>query len=195
MSDIEDRAALPVLDGAGGEFIPISYLNALEYCPRRFYLEYVLGEMAVNAHVLEGRTRHEAVDDTGIHRESEVVVHRRTSLFSNELRITGLADLIEERAGTDGRPRYLPVEYKKGPRGQRQADQVQLCAEATCIEERTGTGVPEGAIFYFGSRRRVRVEFTPALRERTRCGIERAHRAGRRVTARTRRPAAKMPRM
>jgi CRISPR-associated exonuclease Cas4 len=57
-----------------------------------------------------------------------------------------------------------PVEYKHGSKREREHDDVQLCAQAICLEEMTGMSVPKGAIFYHSSRRRREVELTDALR-------------------------------
>ena len=151
------------------DFLPISHLNALEYCPRRFYYEFVLGEMVVNEHVLEGRLRHERVDAPERERAGEQVTITRLLLHSERLRLLGFADVVEEANGE-----LCPVEYKKGRAGRWMPDEVQLCAQALCLEEQTGRPVEHGFIFYFGSRRRKRVDFTPALRERTLATIERA---------------------
>jgi CRISPR-associated exonuclease Cas4 len=157
------------------ETIPISYLNALEYCPRRFYYEFVLGEMVVNAHVLEGRQRHAVVDEAGMAREGEYIVVRRLHVWSERLRISGILDIVEVTDGADGPTRIVPIEYKKARLARWLNDHVQLCAQALCLEERTGQHVDEGYISYFGSRRRDLVTFTPELRARTESTITRAY--------------------
>ncbi|MEP0803846.1 MAG: CRISPR-associated protein Cas4 [Chloroflexota bacterium] len=159
------------------EYLPISMLNQLEYCERRFYLMHVMGEMEVNAHVLEGTFRHEQAHTAGTSREGGTLVHRRVYVWSDALRIAGFADVVEQDStlppGKDGE--LVPVEYKKGRMGRWLNDHIQLCAQALCIAERTGGVVNKGYIFYFGSRRREEVEFTPELRQRTAQSIERAH--------------------
>ncbi|MCZ7574550.1 MAG: CRISPR-associated protein Cas4 [Ardenticatenaceae bacterium] len=150
------------------DLIPIAMLNALVFCERRFYYEFVLGEMLVNHHVLEGALRHERVHEPGQAHEGATVSHRRLYVYSDRYRIAGFVDLVEE---TDGE--VVVVEYKKGRRGDFASDQVQLCAQALCLEERLGITIPTGAIFYFGSRQRRPVEFTPALRAQTVAAIER----------------------
>lgn len=152
------------------DYIPISYLNALEYCPRRFYYEFALGEMIVNEHVLEGSLRHETVDAGGIRNEDGTLRQRRVYVYSERLRLVGFADLVEWTEGE-----WRPVEYKKGRMGKWLNDHVQLCAQALCLEERIGEPIDRGFVFYFGSRRREEVEFTPALRQRTESAIERAY--------------------
>ncbi|MDW8278969.1 MAG: CRISPR-associated protein Cas4 [Anaerolineales bacterium] len=159
------------------DYLPISMLNQLEYCERRFYLMHVLGEMEVNAHVLEGALRHEQAHNAGASREGETLVHRRVYVWSDALRIAGFTDVVEEALipSAAGQQVLIPVEYKKGRMGRWLNDHIQLCAQALCLTERTGGVVPKGYIFYFGSRRREEVIFTPELRQRTVQSVARAH--------------------
>ncbi|HOR00374.1 MAG TPA: CRISPR-associated protein Cas4 [Anaerolineae bacterium] len=151
------------------DYLPISMLNQLEYCERRFWLMYVCAEMEVNAPVLEGTLQHERVHSGGREQEGEAVTRRRVYLWSDRLRLAGFADLVEEVAGA-----LRPVEHKHGRIGRWLNDQVQLCAQALCLEERTGRAVERGEIFYWGSRRRLEVTFTPELRARTEAAAARA---------------------
>jgi CRISPR-associated exonuclease Cas4 len=157
------------------EYLPLSMLNQLEYCERRFYLMHVRGEMEINAHVLEGTLRHENAHRPAANREAETLIYRRLYVWSDELMIAGFADLVEERLDPQGNHTMIPVEYKKGRMGKWLNDHIQLCAQALCLAERTGSVIPKGYIFYFGSRHRQEVEFTPQLRERTAQSIRRAH--------------------
>lgn len=151
------------------DYIPIAYLNALEYCPRRFYYEFALSEMIVNEHVLEGSLRHEVVDAGGARNEDGVLRQRRLYVYSERLRLVGFADLVEWTGGE-----WRPVEYKKGRMGKWLNDHIQLCAQALCLEERLGEPIERGFVFYFGSRRREEVDFTPVLRARTEETVRRA---------------------
>ncbi len=144
------------------EYLPISMLNQYAYCPRRFWLMYVQGEMEVNAPVLEGTLQHERVHTGGEEQEGETLRYRRLYLWSERLKVSGFADLVEERAGC-----LIPVEYKHGRMGHWINDEIQLCAQALCLEERTGQTIGQGYIFYWQSRRRVAVPFTPELRAKT----------------------------
>ena len=156
------------------ESIPFSYLNALEYCPRRFYYEFVEGDMLVNEFVLEGTLLHQRADEPGQHREEGMVQINRLYLYSETLRLAGFADIVEEQQ--DGM--LVPVEYKHGKEGKWLNDHVQLCAQALCLEERLPDKppIPYGYVFYFGSRKRVQVHFTEQLRTRTRAVIAQAFR-------------------
>lgn len=151
------------------DYLPLSMLNQLEYCERRFWLMYVHGEMIENAPVLEGILQHERAHTGGVERDGEMTIHRRLYLWSDRLRLVGFADLVEEREGE-----LSPVEYKHGRMGRWLNDHIQLCAQAMCLEERTGRPVERGQIFYWRSRRRVTVEFTPELRARTEAAVARA---------------------
>jgi CRISPR-associated exonuclease Cas4 len=146
-------------------------LNQFAYCQRRFYYVHVLGEMDENALVLEGSLLHERAHEAGVSMVAGERRYRRLYLWSEELRLSGFCDLVEERGGT-----LIPVEFKHGRMGRWLNDHLQLCAQALCLEERTGTAVPFGEIFYFGSRRRQRVPMTEELREHTKAAIAAARR-------------------
>lgn len=159
------------------DYLPLRMVNQVRYCERRFWYMHVLGEMVENAPVLEGILQHERTHAAGQSKEADAWVHRRAWLWSDRLRIAGMGDVIEQREGI-----YYPVEYKHGRLGQWDNDQVQLCAQAMCIEERINSPVPEGAIFYEGSRHRQIVPFDAGLRALTEDVIQRAFallRAGR----------------
>lgn len=141
------------------DYIPISYINALAYCPRRFYYEYVQAEMLLNEHVAEGRLLHEHADEGGTLWRDEVVQERRVYVWSDRLRLSGLVDVVEWRGGA-----LAPVEYKRGRLGRWRNDHAQLCAQALCLEERLDRRIEHGFIFSFAERRREQVEFTPELR-------------------------------
>jgi len=165
--------------------IPISALNALEYCPRRFYYQFVQGVTLVNEYVLEGALAHQRVHQAKTRTMGEGEMQTtHMYLFSERLRISGFADVTEGQGGL-----LIPVEYKHGAQGKHGGwlnDAVQLCAQALCLEERLGDmsgqgrpqgtaqRIPHGYIFYMASRRRVQVQFTAELRERTLAAIARA---------------------
>jgi CRISPR-associated exonuclease Cas4 len=145
--------------------IGLSYLNAFAYCPRRFYYEFVEGDMVVNDLVLEGTLQHHNADEPKIISDNEGNLEiRRLYLHSEKYHLSGFADVVEVQADL-----LIPVEYKHGKQGKWSNDEVQLCAQALCLEERLqeGQSVPYGFIFYFASRRRMKVEFTPDLKAKT----------------------------
>jgi CRISPR-associated exonuclease Cas4 len=144
------------------EALSLSYLNALEYCPRRFYYECVLSEFIENHHTLEGTLRHERSDSGQTTSDHGLVTMRRVWVWSHRLHLSGFADVVEEQDG-----QFIPIEYKKGKMGEWLNDHVQLCAQALCLEEMMQSVIPRGSIFYFGSARREEVLFSEALRQHT----------------------------
>jgi CRISPR-associated exonuclease Cas4 len=161
------------------DYIPISYINALAYCPRRFYYEYVEAEMLDNEYVVEGRDLHAPSDEGDTVWREDVVQRRRVYIWSERLRLAGFADLVEWRAGE-----VVPVEYKRGRLGRWRNDHAQLCAQALCLEERLGRRIERGYLFSFAERRREEVEFSAELRAWT----ERLAVEGRRLAAEARIP-------
>lgn len=168
------------MNEAEPETIGLSYLNAFEYCPRRFYYEFVQGEMLINEFVLEGTLLHERADQPGQHtNETGELEINHLYLVSQELRLTGFADVVEQQPEqADSKPQLIPIEYKHGKQGKWLNDHVQLCAQALCLEElQPDKGlITHGYLFYFGSRKRLRVDFTSELRAYTLATIDEAFR-------------------
>ena len=140
--------------------IPISALQHWSYCPRQCALIHVEQVFADNVFTARGNAVHALVDEPGAECKGTVRIERAMPLWCDRLGLIGKADLGEFDAGGNA----YPVEYKHGPRRQKQHDDLQLAAQALCLEEMTGKPVPSGAIFHFSSRRRREVIVTPALR-------------------------------
>lgn len=148
------------------DFLPLAYLNAWEYCHRRFYLEYELGEMEDNEHILMGRHLHRNINEERVSEEDGVLIHRQQWVWSERLLVSGIVDAVEERDGL-----LIPLEYKKGKMGNYLNDHFQLCAAALCLEERLGREIGWGEIFYAGNKRREKVDFSARLRQMTEAAI------------------------
>lgn len=157
------------MDEFEGDALSISFLNALEYCPRRFYYECALSEFVENAHIVEGTLLHERSDSGLTTSEHGVTTLRRVWVWSDRLKLTGFADVVEEQEG-----QLIPIEYKKGKMGEWLNDHVQLCAQALCLEEMMHSQIPLGYIFYAKSARREEVVFDEALRQHTEETIQEA---------------------
>jgi CRISPR-associated protein Cas1 len=155
------------------DFLPLSYLNTFVFCPRRFYYEFVEGEMRVNEHIVEGKIRHERMESRrGEQYEEGRCVRRRVYVASEGLKLAGYLDVVEEEGG-----RIVPIEYKKGKVGRMGPwvnDQVQLCAGAMVLEENWGTPITFGYLYYAGSQHRYRVDFTDELRHQVKEAIRQA---------------------
>lgn len=133
------------------------------YCPRQCALIHSERQWAENRYTAEGRVLHARVDSGQPESRPSVRVERSVPVRSLRLGITGLVDVVEVRPG----PCLYPVEYKRGRPKLHRADEVQLCAQALCLEEMLETAVPEGALFYGKNRRRKVIAFNEELREVT----------------------------
>ena len=161
--------------------VPISALQHWSYCPRQCALIHVEQVFAQNVHTARGNAVHALVDEPGAEKAGTVRIERAMPLWCDRLGLIGKADLVEFEA--DGAA--YPVEYKHGPRRQRSHDDLQLAAQALCLEEMTGRPAPRGAIFHFSSRRRREVEIDNGLR----IAVERAVQAVRDLLASSTLPA------
>ncbi|NDG51249.1 MAG: CRISPR-associated protein Cas4 [Rhodospirillales bacterium] len=144
--------------------IPLSALQHHLFCPRQCALIHVEGLWAEDGATAEGRLLHEKVDAGRPESRPGLRVARSLALRSLVLGVSGKADAVEFRGEP---PTPFPVEYKRGKPKAHRADEVQLCAQAICLEEMFATHVPEGALFYGTTRRRVTVAFDAALRALT----------------------------
>ncbi len=142
--------------------VNVSALNQYTYCPRRCGLIYLESEFSDNIHTLRGNAEHERVDQSGWVTTREGARAEYTlPVWSDSLGLVGRCDVVE--FWPDGT--IYPVEYKHGVRKKWGSDDIQLAAQAVCLEEITGKIITYGAIYYHGSRRRREVEITQALRD------------------------------
>ncbi len=173
--------------GEAPDYIPISQLNAYAYCPRRFYYEFVLGEMLVNEHVLGGQQLHERADLPGSSTRNEKVQFRHIYLCAPKLGLIGYCDVLEAIGETRNlaalaqEGKLYPVEYKKGKMGKWISDHTQLCAQALALEEVLNIApgsVKHGYVYYFGSARRDEVVLDEILRHSTLTALTEARQVG-----------------
>ncbi len=146
--------------------IPLSALQHAVYCLRQAALIHLERLWAENRFTAEGRVLHEVADRAESRKARGVRRETGLTLSSTRLGIAGVADLVEFHPGAGGETPY-PVEFKRGKAKLHRADEVQLCAQALCLEEMTGRPVPEGALYYATTKRRVTVPFDAALRALT----------------------------
>jgi CRISPR-associated exonuclease Cas4 len=141
--------------------IPLSALQHHLFCPRQCALIHVEGLWAEDAATVEGRILHQRVDAGQGETRPGVRIARGLAIRSLVLGVAGKADVVEFH-GKPAKP--FPVEYKRGKPKSHRADEVQLCAQAICLEEMCGGEVAEGALFYGVTRRRLTVSFDAELR-------------------------------
>ena len=153
------------------DFIPISALQHYLYCPRQCALIHVEQLWAESRHTAEGRVLHERADQPRAERRRGVRTVTAMPLAHAVLGLTGIADVVEFHEGSDGEQAF-PVEYKRGRPKAHRADEVQLCAQALCLEAMLEQSIAEGTLFYGETRRRTDVAFDSELRQLTRKTID-----------------------
>jgi CRISPR-associated exonuclease Cas4 len=155
-----DVARAPSGGWSEADLVLISALQHWSYCPRQCGLIHLDRAWDENLYTLRGRAVHEQVDEPTGEFQHDVRIERALPLWSDRLGLVGQADVVEFHGGIP-----FPVEYKHGPRRQRQHDDLQLAAQAMCLEEMFHVAVPRGALFHHGSRRRREVVINDKLRE------------------------------
>jgi CRISPR-associated exonuclease Cas4 len=155
------------LNPAGREILPLSLLNDFLYCSRRAALKVVEGWRSANEHTARGDIAHEHADTPGYEIAKGVTLLRALPVFSELLGLSGKCDIVEQHP--DGS--IQPVEFKIGRRREFENDDVQLCAQAVCLEEMFQRRIERGAVFHAASKRRRVVEFNAELRLRTQAAV------------------------
>ncbi len=167
------------------DFLMLSGLKHFRFCRRRWALVHLEQQWQENALTLEGHYMHERVhDDNFTELRGSVLLSRGMPVRSEMLKITGECDMVELHKSENGVPiqgreglwQVYPVEYKHGEPDERGADELQLCAQAMCLEEMLVTEIPEGAIYYGKTRHRMKVALTEDLRKQTKDALAEMHR-------------------
>ena len=191
MTPIENSKS-QIADSPGREALPLSLLNDFLYCPRRAALKVVEGWRAANQHTERGDIVHEHADLAGYESAisnsgSQITLLRALPVWSERLGLNGKCDIVEVVGASPdlksqisdlklgGIAALRPVEFKLGKRRQWENDDVQLCAQAMCLEEMFNVAIPRGAVFHADSKRRREVEFTIELRQRTEAAVLELH--------------------
>lgn len=166
------------------DWLALSGLQHYSFCKRQWALIHIEQLWSENARTTAGSLEHQRADD---YNESEtrgaLLILRSLRVFSRYLGITGVCDVVEFRRSADGvklRHREgawdpYPVEYKHGVAKTVDADRLQLCAEAMCLEEMLACDIPEGALFYHQTRRREVVSLEDSLRSEVRELLSQMH--------------------
>lgn len=170
------------------DLLPLSAIEHVVFCERQAALIHLEQQWNENRLTAEGRIRHEKAHEAGRELRGDVLTVRGLRVRSLDLGLAGQADVVEFHrvpgyapaagvpvAGTDGRWRPVPVEYKRGRLRHEEGYEVQLCAQAMCLEEMLGVPVETGAMFYGKSQTRMSVVFDHQLREKTRTAAARLH--------------------
>ncbi len=182
-----------------GDFLALSGVQHFAFCERQWALIHIEQQWSDNLLTVLGNFAHDrAHDDAVRERRGDVLVVRGLNVRSESLGLSGVCDVVEfskddsgfPLRGEDGFWRPMPVEYKRGVRKEHDADRMQLCAQAMCLEEMFGCDIAEGCLYYHASHSREVVKLDSALRGRVRGAVERMHQLyGRRHTPKVARKA------
>jgi CRISPR-associated protein Cas4 len=166
------------------EYLQLSGLQHFAFCHRQWALIHIEQQWQDNLRTVEGDLMHRRAHDEAIReKRGTILILRGLSVSSPTLGISGKCDVVEfhqDPAGIslhqeEGLWLPYPVEYKRGSPKEHQADELQLCAQAICLEEMLCCKIPEGALFYGETRRRVVVPFTLLLRQQVYTMTEEMH--------------------
>lgn len=166
-------------------YLLLSGLQHFHFCRRQWALIHIEQQWTENLRTVEGALLHEKAHNKGAREtRGDLVVARGLRVFSHTLGISGACDVVEfhrcadgvSLSGREGLWRVFPVEYKRGKPKSHQADELQLCAQAMCLEEMLCCAVPQGALYYGEPRSRHPIEFTQELRQTVRESLAGMHR-------------------
>ncbi|NMM99230.1 CRISPR-associated protein Cas4 [Bifidobacterium olomucense] len=155
------------------DWLALSGIQHFSFCRRQWALIHIEQSWEDNVLTTAGSLEHERAHDyDASEKRGELLILRDLKVFSRRLGVTGACDVVEFRMSPDGVPLQgrsgswlpYPIEYKHGQPKVQDADRLQLCAEAICLEEMLACNIREGALFYQGTRHREIVEFDDSLR-------------------------------
>ncbi len=157
------------------QLLMLSGIQHIAFCERQWALIHIEQQWAENVLTVEGQHLHQKVDDPF---ESEIIkgkhILRSLPLVSRQLGLNGIADIVEMQPSSSGNS-YIPIEYKRGKPKAGNCDEVQLCAQALCLEEMYSVHIPAGQIYYGQTRHRHDVAFSDGLRQTVQRLSQRMH--------------------
>lgn len=156
------------------DYLMISGIQHFKFCRRQWALIHVEQQWAENEHTVIGELMHKKAHDPYLtEKRKDILVVRALPVSSRSMGVSGECDIVEFHKCEDGVKLYghrgtyslYPIEYKKGKPKESNEDELQLIAQAMCLEEMFSTKIAEGAIFYGETRRRQQIVFTDELRD------------------------------
>lgn len=166
------------------DFLLLSGIQHFIFCKRQWALIHIEQQWQENLRTIEGGILHEKTHDNTV-KESrgDLIISRGMGIFSSSLGLTGACDVVEFHRssegisifGRDGTYKPVPVEYKRGKPKADRADELQLCAQAICLEEMLLCEIPEAFLFYGETRHRLKVVLGEVLRDRVKTIAKEMH--------------------
>lgn len=157
------------------DYLMLSGIQHFAFCRRQWALIHIEQQWQENFLTVSGNIMHEKAHQTDIReKRKDMIITRGMSICSRTLGISGNCDVVEFHKDENGIPiqnyeglyQPVPVEYKKGRPKEHDADVLQLCAQAMCLEEMLACEVSKGYLYYGETKRRLEILFDKELRER-----------------------------
>lgn len=166
------------------DYLMLSGLQHFAFCRRQWAMIHIEQQWAENYRTTSGELMHRKAHDEGsFEKRGNLLIVRGLRIASRALGLSGQCDIVEFHGseggialfGYEGKWNPVPIEYKRGSPKENKADELQLCAQAVCLEEMFQTSIPEGYLYYGENRRRSAVEFTEGLRSEVEKMAEEMH--------------------
>lgn len=155
------------------DYLMLSGIQHFAFCRRQWAMIHIEQQWADNFRTAAGELMHKKAHDEGsVEKRGDLLIVRGLRISSHELGMSGQCDVVEFHRnengvalfGYNGKWNPVPVEYKHGVPKENKADELQLCAQAMCLEEMFQTKIPDGYLFYGENRKRTYVELSDDLR-------------------------------
>lgn len=166
------------------DYLMLSGIQHFAFCRKQWAMIHIEQQWAENYRTTAGELMHKkAHDDASFEKRGDLLIIRGMRISSRNLGLSGQCDVVEFHQdengvslfGYDGKWKPIPVEYKRGTPKENNADELQLCAQAMCLEEMLQVYVQDGYLYYGENRRRSHVDFTDSLREEVRNAAKEMH--------------------
>lgn len=166
------------------DFLLLSGIQHFAFCRRQWALIHIEQQWQENLRTVEGNILHEKAHDDGFsEKRGDLIISRGMAVFSRTLGVSGVCDVVELHKcangvsifGREGLYQPIPVEYKRGKPKENDADILQLCGQAMCLEEMLLCEIKEGYMFYGETKHRLKVILDNDLRERVRDMLHEMH--------------------
>lgn len=167
------------------DFLQLSGIQHFAFCRRQWALAYIELQWSENVRTVEGKLLHQNAHDASLkEKRGDLIIVRAMPVQSRELGISGECDVVEFHrkdegitlTGREGRYIVVPIEYKRGKPKTNDIDELQVMAQALCLEEMLCCTIPFGYIYYGETRHRIKVLFNDQLREKVRMMFQEMHR-------------------
>lgn len=172
------------MEYAEDDYLMLSGIQHFKFCRRQWALIHIEQQWAENMHTVVGALMHKKAHDPYlVEKRKDLLVARSLPIASREMGVSGECDVVEFHRCEDGIKLHghrgtfsvYPIEYKKGKPKITEEDQLQLAAQALCLEEMFSTDIAEGALFYGETRRREAVEISEDLRKEVKAMFREMH--------------------